>query len=101
LPAATQAVRGHLRNGSAAAAILEPASICLVSADRAGRRRVRRYDVAEVLAVDEHRTGAGTELTILTGHGSMTIVDVEVGQAWMFCRALRQLILAGSRAIES
>jgi hypothetical protein len=31
----------------------------------------------------------------------MTIVDVEVGQAWMFCRALRQLILAGSRSIES
>ena len=101
LPAATQAVRGHLRNGSAAAAILEPASICLVSADRARRRCVRRYAIAEVLAVDEHRTVAGAELTVLTAHGSLTIVDVEVGQAWMLCRALRQLILAGSRAIES
>jgi hypothetical protein len=94
----TRAVRGHLPTGSAVALILEPAAICLVSADRARRRRVRRFAIPEVMSVEEHRMSAASELTIVTAHASITVVDVEIGQAWLFCREVRQLILAGSRA---
>jgi hypothetical protein len=96
----TIAVRGHAPNGSAAALILEPAGVCIVTADRSRRRRVRRFSLAEVLVVEEHRLGRRSELVIVTAGGAITVVDVDVAQAWTFCRELRHLILgsAGRRA---
>jgi|SRR5687767_1464518 len=89
----TIAVRGHVRNGSAAAVILEPTAVCVVSADRLRRRRVQRFTIPEILAVEEHRTARGTELTILTATTEIAVMDVDIAQAWAFCRDLRDLIL--------
>lgn len=91
-PERTIAVRGHVRNGSAAALILEPDCVCVVSADRSGRRRVRRFTVPEVLAVEEHRGQLGSEILLVTASTTVSIVDVETAQAWTFCRELRHVI---------
>ena len=94
LPEPTIAARGHLPNGAAAALIATPSSVCLVSADRAGRGRVRRFTLREVLVVEEHRTGNACELQVVTASGvTLTMVGVEVAQAWSFCRELRELII--------
>ena len=88
----TVAVRGHVENGSAAALILEPSAVCLVSADRSRRRRVRRFTLAEILAVEEHRGRSSTELMLVTATGALRVFDVDIAQAWLFCRELRDLI---------
>jgi hypothetical protein len=89
----TIAVRGHVRNGSAAAVILEPTGICVVSADRSRRRRVRRFTIPEILSVEEHRMAHSAELVIVTTTTEMTVVDVDIAQAWAFCREVRERIL--------
>jgi hypothetical protein len=89
----TIAVRGHLPNGSAAALIVEPTGVCVVSADRSRRRRVRRFTLREILAVEEHRMAKSSELVLVTGTTTIAVVDVDIAQAWAFCRELRQLIL--------
>lgn len=90
------AVRGHVSNGSAAALILDPTGVCLVSADRSGRRRVRRFTLPEILAVEERRLTRSSELTVLTASTSICVVDVDIAQAWSFVRELREAILKGS-----
>jgi hypothetical protein len=97
----TIAVRGHVRNGSAAALIVEPGGICLVSADRSRRRRVRRFGIDEVLAVEEHRTAQSTELVVVTATTVISVVDVDIAQAWTFCRELRELILTSAPSSRS
>ena len=92
-PEQTIAVRGHVRNGSAAALILEPTGLCVVSADRSRRRRVRRFTIQEVIAVDEHRLARSSELVIMTATTEITVVDVDIAQAWAFCREVRDRIL--------
>jgi len=92
-PDRTLVIRGRLRSGGAAAVILEPGAVSIVSADKASRCRLRRFTIAEVLAVEEHRTLRSMELTIVTATTSISIVDVEIAQAWTFCREARQLIL--------
>ena len=90
----TIAVRGHVRNGSAAALIVEPTGVCVVSADRSRRRRVRRFTIREILAVEEHRLARSAELVIVTATTTISVVDVDIAQAWAFCREVRQLILS-------
>jgi hypothetical protein len=34
-----------------------------------------------------------TELVIVTAFTSISVVDVDIAQAWTFCRELRQLVL--------
>ena len=92
-PDRTLVVRGRLRSGGAAALILEPAAVSIVSADKASRCRLRRFMISEVLAVEEHRTLRSMELMIVTATTSLAIVDVDIAQAWTFCREVRQLIL--------
>jgi hypothetical protein len=89
----TIAVRGHVRSGSAAALIVEPTGVCVVSADRSRRRRVRRFTIREILAVEEHRLATSSELVIVTATTTIAVVDVDIAQAWAFCREVRQLIL--------
>ena len=94
----TIAVRGHVRSGSAAALIVEPQGVCIVAADRSRRRRVRRFGIREVLAVEENRRESSTELVLLTSSTEIVVMDVDIAQAWTFGRELRQLILdAGQR----
>lgn len=95
-PDRTIAVRGHVRNGSAAALILEPTGVCVVSADRSGRRRVRRFTIPEIATVEEHRMSHSSELVIVTMTTEITVVDVDIAQAWTFCREVRQRILNNS-----
>jgi hypothetical protein len=92
----TVAVRGQVRNGSAAALIAEPTGVCVVSADRSGRRRVRRFTIPEVLSVEEHRSGQSSELVLVTATTVLAVTDVDIAQGWAFCREVRSLIL-GSR----
>ena len=92
-PEQTIAVRGHVRNGSAAALILEPTGLCVVSADRSRRRRVRRFTIPEIIAVEEHRLAHSSELVITTATTEITVVDVDIAQAWAFCREVRDRIL--------
>ena len=92
-PERTIAVRGHVRNGSAAAVILEPTGVCVVSADRSRRRRVRRFTIPEILAVEEHRMAHSAELVIVTTTTEIAVVDVDIAQAWTFCREVRERIL--------
>lgn len=92
-PDQTIAVRGHVHNGSAAALILEPTGVCVVSADRSRRRRVRRFTIPEILVVEQHRHARGAELVIVTTTTDITIVDVDIAQAWAFCREVRRRIL--------
>jgi hypothetical protein len=92
-PDQTIAVRGHVPNGSAAALILEPTGVCIVSADRSGRRRVRRFTIPEILVVEDRRHPHGTELVIVTATTDITVVDVDIAQAWAFCREARRRIL--------
>ena len=80
LPDKTIAVRGHVRHGGAAALIVDPAGVCVVSADRSGRRRVRRFAVREILAVEEHRSARSTELVLVTAHTTLAVVDVDIAQ---------------------
>ena len=93
VPDRTIAVRGHVPNGSAAAVILEPTGVCVVSADRSRRRRVRRFTIPEILSVEEHRMPHSAELVIVTTTTEMTVVDVDIAQAWAFCREVRERIL--------
>lgn len=93
VPERTIAVRGHVRNGSAAAVILEPTGVCVVSADRSRRRRVRRFTIPEILAVEEHRMAQSAELVIVTTTTEIAVVDVDIAQAWTFCREVRERIL--------
>jgi hypothetical protein len=92
----TLAVRGHLQNGSAAAVILEPTCVCVVSADRLRRRRVQRFTIPEILAVEEHRNTRSTELVIITATTEISVMDVDIAQAWTLCRELRDLIRSHS-----
>lgn len=92
-PDSTVAVRGHVRNGSAAALIVGPTGVSVVFADRSRRRRVRRFSVAEILAVEEHRGERSSELLLVTATTTIAVCDVDVAQAWAFCRELRHLIL--------
>jgi hypothetical protein len=85
-------LRGRVRSGGAAAVILEPDAVCVVTADRASRCRLRRFTIQEVLAVEEHRGARGTELVIVAATTAISILDVDVAQAWSFCREVRQLI---------
>jgi hypothetical protein len=85
-------VRGHVENGSAAAVILESTGICIVSADRSGRRRVRRFTIPEVFAIEEHRGGQTASLALITATATIAIHDVEMAQAWSFSRELRARI---------
>ena len=94
-PDRTIAVRGHVRNGSAAAVILEPTGVCVVSADRSRRRRVRRFTIPEILSVEEQRMARSAELIIVTTTTEITVVDVDIAQAWAFCREVRERILNG------
>jgi hypothetical protein len=96
-PEPTLAVRGHAANGSAAALILESTGVCFVAADRSGRRRVRRFTIPEVFAIEEQRSGAATQLTLIAATTTIVICDVEMAQAWSFCRALRARVLRGVR----
>jgi hypothetical protein len=93
VPDRTIAVRGHVGNGSAAAVILEPTGVCVVSADRSRRRRVRRFTIPEILAVEERRMAHSAELVIVTTTTEVTVVDVDIAQAWTFCREVRERIL--------
>jgi glutamate dehydrogenase/leucine dehydrogenase len=95
VPERTIAVRGHVRNGSAAAVILEPTGVCVVSADRSRRRRVRRFTIPEILSVEEQRMERSAELIIVTTTTEITVVDVDIAQAWAFCREVRERILSG------
>jgi hypothetical protein len=92
-PDTTVAVRGHVRNGSAAALIVGPAGVSVVFADRSRRRRVRSFPIAEILAVEEHRGERSSELLIVTATTTIAVCDVDVAQAWTFCREVRHLIL--------
>jgi hypothetical protein len=94
-PERTLAVRGHVRNGSAAALILEPTGVCVVSADRSRRCRVRRFTIPEIVAVEEHRMAHSAELVIMTTTMEIAVVDVDIAQAWAFCREVRERILQG------
>jgi hypothetical protein len=94
-PETTFAVRGHVRNGSAAALILEPTGLCVVSADRSRRRRVRRFTIPEIVAVEEHRSEHSAELLIVTTTTEIAVVDVDIAQAWTFCREVRDRIVQG------
>lgn len=96
----TIAVRGHLRSGGAAALIVEPAGVCVVSEDRSGRRRVRRVPVREILVVEEHRMARSTELVIVTATSAITVADVDTARAWAFCREVRELILQEGARVE-
>lgn len=91
-PDRTIAARGHLRAGNAAALIAAPTGVTLVSADRNGRRRVRRFTIPEILVVEEHRIGNTCELQLVTSTTTFCVVGVEARQAWAFCRELRSLI---------
>jgi hypothetical protein len=93
-PEPTISVRGHVRNGSAAALILEPTGLCVVSADRSRRRRVRRFTIPEIFAVEEHRLAHSAELVIVTATTEIAVVDVDTAQAWAFCREVRQRMLS-------
>jgi hypothetical protein len=95
-PARTFAVRGRASNGSAAALILEPGAVSIVAADRSGRLRVRRFTIAEVLCVEEHRLARSSDVTIVTASGAISIADVDIAQAWTFCRESRLAIWKGS-----
>lgn len=92
-PDPTVAVRGHVRNGSAAALIVGPAGVSVVFADRSRRRRVRRFTIAEILAVEEHRGECSSELLLVTATTTIAVCDVDVAQGWAFCREVRNLIL--------
>lgn len=92
-PDRTLVVRGRMRAGGAAALILEPGAVSVVSADKASRCRLRRFTLSEVLSVEEHRTHRSMEIVIVTATVALAIVDVDVAQAWTFCREVRQLIL--------
>ncbi|MGH9347371.1 MAG: hypothetical protein ACRD26_08910 [Vicinamibacterales bacterium] len=91
-PDRTVGARGYLRGGNAAALIAAPTGVTLVSADRAGRRRVRRFTIPEVLVVEEHRLGNTCELQLVTTTTTLWVTGVETRQAWVFCRELRSLI---------
>lgn len=94
-PDRTVAARGQLRTGAAAALIAGPTGVTLVAADRAGRRRMRRFTVPEVLVVEEHRTGNVCELQLVTATTALCVAGVEAAQSWAFCRELRRLIQIG------
>jgi hypothetical protein len=93
----TVAVRGHVRNGSAAALLVEPSGVCIVSADRSRRRRLRRFAISQILAIEEHRRERSSELVLLTSTTEIVVMDVDIAQAWTFCRELRGLILSNSK----
>jgi hypothetical protein len=97
LASRTVAVRGHVRNGSAAALLLEPGGVCIVSADRSRRRRVRRFAISQILAIEENRKERSSELVLLTSTTEIVVMDVDIGQAWTFCREVRRSILATSK----
>lgn len=97
----TVAVRGHLPAGGAVAMLAAPTGICIVSADRSGRRRVQRFTIREVLAIEEHRGARTSDLLLTTGTATITICGADQAQSWVFCREVRRFITAGTRAVES
>ena len=91
-PPQTVAVRGHLQNGCAAALIAAPSGVCFISADRGGRRRVRRFTLSELLGVEEHRGGRTADVVLLTATATIEMTGADIAQSWYFCRELRALI---------
>jgi hypothetical protein len=73
--------------------ILEPTGLCVVAADRSRRRRVRRFTIPEILAVEDHRMSHSAELVIVTTTTEIVVGDVDIAQAWAFCREVRDRIL--------
>lgn len=96
VPDTSVGLRGRMPSGRAAALIAGPSGFCLVSVDRAGRRRVRRFTIPEVVVVEEQRIGRTCEVQIVTLTATFLVADVDPAQAWFFCRELRAGILASA-----